>query len=254
MSTNFIAFLPPPGASISSYNRALPPGEQSDEVPEIFREAMSIREEVFVHEQHVALENELDSDDARSFHWVVSASVSNTQKETAEGRKSSETNRVPVGTVRLVPPPHPPHPKPGSDHKIDNAEDVPLKSEGVEPTGMHDGKEPYVKLGRLATLAPYRGLGLGRFLVNAALEWASKNRDTVMPLPDPTVREAKKMDGGTTEEEITWKGLVLVHAQISAQGMWSKLGFVRDEAMGTWDEEGIGHVGMWKRLTLPKER
>ncbi|KAI9880257.1 MAG: hypothetical protein M1830_004602 [Pleopsidium flavum] len=251
MSTEFITFCPQPGHSISSYDRHAPSSEQSSSVPSIFKEAMSIREEVFVHEQHVPLENELDADDPRSFHWVVYASVSSTQS-TPDGRRSSEGGRVPVGTIRLVPPPHPPHPEPGTSHAIDNAEGGKPKGEADRKTSMHDGKEPYVKLGRLATLKPYRKLGLGSLMINTALEWAGKHPEQIMPLSNPMAREARKLAAGESERDERWNGLVLVHAQVVVEKMWAKYGFAKDEGMGVWDEEGIDHVGMWRRVPVKK--
>jgi predicted GNAT family N-acyltransferase len=50
--------------------------------------------------------------------------------------------------------------------------------------------------------------------------------------------------------ELRWKGLVLVHAQVQGEKMYERFGFVTDEKMGKWDEEGIEHVGMWKRIDL----
>ena len=32
--------------------------------------------------------------------------------------------------------------------------------------------------------------------------------------------------------------------------VWAKMGFVTDERLGRWDEEGIEHLGMWRRLEL----
>ncbi|KAI9810101.1 MAG: hypothetical protein M1827_006712 [Pycnora praestabilis] len=255
MSTEFITFLAPPGESITGYDRTAPSTSQASPVPETFKEAMSIREEVFVHEQHVPLENEFDADDSRSFHWIVYASVSNAQggspNSGAEDRKNSATNRMPVGTIRLVPPPHPPHPKPGTTHAIDNAEaEGPDADETMSKTSFHDGKEPYIKLGRLATLPAYRGLGLGRLLVNGALDWASKNPQAILPLRSPTSREAARVESGSSEAQEQWHGLVLLHAQKSVQGMWGKYGFDTDGSMGVWDEEGIDHVGMWKRIQV----
>jgi len=34
------------------------------------------------------------------------------------------------------------------------------------------------------------------------------------------------------------------------QKFWHGLGFEKDQGMGEWDEEGIMHVGMWKRLSV----
>lgn len=172
--SEFISFLPPPGPTLAKYDSAALHTSQPADVPEIFRDAMSVREDVFVKEQKVALENEVDIDDARSFHWVAYASVGTSSSDgaaamdgvnkdsatTAEhpGRKGSTAMRLAVGTIRLVPPPHPPHPEPGSSHKIDNHEGLPHEMQsGLSKTEMHDGKEPYVKLGRLSVLEPFRG-------------------------------------------------------------------------------------------------
>ena len=46
----------------------------------------------------------------------------------------------------------------------------------------------------------------------------------------------------------------MVHAQKQVQGFWEKYGFKVDEGMGTWDEEGIEHVGMWRRIAVRKEK
>ena len=51
-----------------------------------------------------------------------------------------------------------------------------------------------------------------------------------------------------------FKGLVLVHSQKGVQKVWRKYGFETDESMGTWDEEGIEHVGMWKRVDIAEGR
>ena len=123
---------------------------------------------------------------------------------------------------------------------------------------MHDGREPYVKLGRLATLKEYRGLGLGRMLVTAALDWAARNAETLREDAasgenelegEGVIRERETAQGklGLGEE---WKGSVLVHAQTEVQGFWRSLGFERDEKLGIWVEEGIDHIGMWKRVAL----
>ena len=122
-------------------------------------------------------------------------------------------------------------------------------------TAVHDGHEPYVKLGRLATLEEYRGLGLGKLLVTTALEWAARNAEVLRPkvsegegvgLEGEGV--AKEREGVVREEG--WKGLVLVHAQKGVQGFWRGVGFERDEGLGEWVEEEIVHVGMWRRVRL----
>jgi len=44
--------------------------------------------------------------------------------------------------------------------------------------------------------------------------------------------------------------LVLVHAQVDVERMYEGLGFVRDEGLGRWEEEGIMHVGMFRRVEV----
>lgn len=255
--SEFISFLAPPGHKIDNYNRSLPYSQQPDSVPSIFCDAMSVRETVFVKEQHVPLENELDSDDPRCFHWVTYASVGakaspvvTPQDKAGDKRKSSTASRVPVGVIRLVPPPHPPHAVPGTEHKIDNSEDAPRvpvlhDAHNAGPVSSHNPhNEPYIKLGRLAVLREYRKMRLGKLLVDTALEWASKHAEEIVPPVSAMDVEAARVDGKEGEVSARWKGLVLVHAQKYVERTWRHYGFERDEGMGEWDEEGITHVGM----------
>lgn len=159
-----------------------------------------------------------------------------------------------------MPPPHPPHPEPGSQHQIDNSEDaekISLHDSDASPgpSTQNPDNEPYVKIGRLATLAPYRKLGLGRMLLETALDWASKNPELVLPPPSAASREAARIEGRIDLDEVfeSWKGLIMIHAQANLQKWYTKFGFTVDEGMGQWQEEGIAHVGMWKRLKV-KER
>lgn len=95
------------------------------------------------------------------------------------------------------------------------------------------------------------GLGLARLLIDAALTWASTNAPSILPPMSPAAAEQRKLElGGGVEVEDVWKGLVLVHAQAHVEEYWAKFGFVKDESMGTWEEENIQHVGMWKRIDL----
>lgn len=250
MSTQFTNLLPPPGPIVFDYpldNKTPPPPH----IPEAFIEALSVRIPVFVEEQHCALDKEIDTDDARSWHWVVYASVSGPKIDSGSNgeRRTSQGGKVAVGTIRLVPPPHPPHPIPGKHYAGDELGEA-AEAENLQTTDRatthHDGREPYVKLGRLATLAAYRRLGLGRLLVNTALEWVSKNKEKVQESrgTDPVERETSGNWGLRRE----WRGLVLVHAQGEMERWWKGLGFVTDEEMGEWWEEGIRHVGMWRRV------
>lgn len=264
MATEFIAFQPPPGEALNTYDRTQPSESQASTVPRTFREAMEVREEVFVQEQRVPLENELDEDDPRSFHWVVYASVGNASapspaalqpvdrtlsKEEERRASDSTATRVPVGTIRLVPPPHEAHNNQIAEHeeKKDTPHDTPTPSSDAQTL-----TEPYIKLGRLAVLKPYRRLKLSSLLVNSALTWAADHAASILPPFAPANIEKDRLAGAP--EQQLWKGLVLVHAQKVPYviKVWEKWGFVRDEKMGTWVEEGIEHVGLWKRIDLGK--
>ena len=222
-----ISLLPPPGRSVLNT-----PGSLSTNPPDLFLYASSVRVAVFIHEQHCSIENEIDSDDARSWHWICFASRNERDvvaskeglKEHTE-RESEEEEKIPVGTVRLVP---------VGSHSIESSAEPNVEGPSHDPTMMWNGREPYVKIGRLATISTYRGMGLGRILMNEALQWAASNRDILSKGPD------KESNG--------WEGLVLVHAQKDVENFYAKIGFVRDEELGIWREEGIQHVGMWKRV------
>jgi hypothetical protein len=98
------------------------------------------------------------------------------------------------------------------------------------------------------------GLGLARLLIDAALTWACKNVNEILPPMSPAAAEQRKLElGGGAEVEDVWRGLVLVHAQAHLEKYWTLFGFVKDESMGTWEEEKIMHVGMWKRVELSAE-
>ncbi|KAF1952113.1 hypothetical protein CC80DRAFT_495461 [Byssothecium circinans] len=277
--TEFLSILPPPGKDLAGYNNTLPCSKQPGEVPQIFRDAMSVREEVY-GEQGVPLEAEFDEDDPRSWHWVVYASVASsassppkdlrTSKPTNNGtadeaRRASAGagSRLPVGTIRLIPGPHGPN-------KYLQKANPDRHSDADPPPGVQDEvakkhpSEPYVKLGRLAVLAPYRKLGLGKLLINAALEHATKQPEAVYRPPSPTTMEMASLRGTPIQEVATWNGLVMIHAQAPLQPLWERYGFreelrnekgeVEIEKERRWVEEGIEHVGMWKRLKVENSR
>jgi len=178
----------PPGHSIAP--NGFPTAAFPANAPQAFLDSMAVRVAVFCDEQKCAVESELDEDDPRSISWVI-----------------YDTEFKPVSTVRLVPPPHPPH-----------------------PNGYHNPEEkPYIKLTRFATLGRERGKGLGKLLLQMALDFAS----------------AHPRDIGEG-----WEGLVLLHAQTSVENMYAKMGFVSDKSLGIWREEGIDHVGMWKSIDV----
>ncbi|KAK8245211.1 acyl-CoA N-acyltransferase [Phyllosticta capitalensis] len=281
--SQFISFLPPT-PTIANYDASLRASEQTAaDIPQTFKDAMTVRERVFVEEQNIPLENEFDADDPRSFHWVVYASVGATgstngfqpsngatngsETEQEERRRSDPSAyRVAVGVVRLVPPPHPPHPAPSDAHALDNslaapATFVPKTNGTASPNGngharSHSSDDldthtapPYIKLGRLAILKPYRKLGLSSLLVRTALDWAAQNAHVICPPASPEAVEIAKIEG-REGSLVSWDGSTLVHAQAPLEKFYGTFGFVKDEAMGVWDEEGIDHVGMWLKVKL----
>jgi predicted GNAT family N-acyltransferase len=267
-TSDFISFLPPPSNSLSAYDYSLPPTEQPSSIPSLFIDAMTVRESVYVQEQDVPLDREVDVDDSLAYHWIAYASVSrrrssgmnrshhqadipagndeNDAGAAAHGRNMSESSghresesstaiRVPAGTIRLIPP---------------HEDGTPTAQVAPHPTLFPT--ESYVLLGRLAVVKTYRGLGMGRLLVNAALDWARMNGSGAFcKTMTPAELEARKLEGHTADDPL-WKGLVVVHSQKgSVESIWARWGFVRDEGMGEWDEEGIPHVGMWRRVEGP---
>lgn len=268
--TEFMSTLPPPESDVDGWDSTKPWNQQTaNSIPIVFADAMSVREEVF-GEQGVPLEAEFDEDDARSWHWVVYASVGtssssppksiltrsdsgNTPADDAR-RASATAQRLPVGTIRLIPPPH------GPNKYVDKHTDAdpPAEKEPEHP------EEPYVKLGRLSVLAPYRKLNLSRLLINSVLDFAAQQPDAIYIPPSPTSRELANLAGPGAARPLSWQGLVMIHAQAQLKHMWEKHGF-REElrndageleipAEPHWMEEGIEHVGMWKRLRIAQGR
>ncbi|RFU31909.1 hypothetical protein B7463_g4403, partial [Scytalidium lignicola] len=259
-ATPFISLLTPPGAQLDAYDPKLPADQQAQSIPRTFVDAMMIRQEVFVREQNIPLANEYDADDPRSCHWVVYASI-NEKIETDEvdengnKKRQSVTRTQPIGTIRLVPFPHPPHPEPGSSYAADALETAgPEGPSGPPPyiidraTTYHDGREPYIKLGRLAVLKEFRGTGLAKLLVSTAITWAQQNPTFFNPSVGKWGME--NLNAVSTSQIPVWRGLFCVHAQEQVTKVWEKWGFKLDEGMGTWIEEGIKHYGMFKRIQV----
>jgi len=294
MGTPFISILEP--TRLDDYDRLRPHDKQDQgtHIPKVFCDAMEVREAVFVREQGVPLEYEHDSDDARSCHWVMYASVNRklTPEEAEERRDGktgetpkSETVSEPIGTMRVVPFPHPPHPCEGGGY-VDNVLQNGPSSEAGETQGQtesaaagvegdaksktgfkeqqaslqtgqdrettyHDGKEPYVKIGRMAVVKEYRGHNVSAQLWRAARTWLEQNPSFF----NPSVRELGLDQVGIsgTDEVLEWKGLVCCHAQEQVVKVYERWGFKVDEKMGRWLEEGISHVGMFIRVDIKKE-
>jgi predicted GNAT family N-acyltransferase len=269
--TEFLSIQAPPRDAVKDYDPNKRHDQQTASIPQIFRDAMFVREAVFVDEQNVPLEVEFDEDDHRSWHWVVYASVatsSNSASPTTmsaapantyffeQRRPSATARRLPVGTIRLVPPPH----GPNKYIEGDRHPDADPPDSVMESISKKHPKEPYIKFGRLAVLSDYRGMGLSKLLINTAIEYAAKHPEAIRPPPSPTSLEFANQLGNGTEACLLWQGLIMVHAQVSVLPLWQKHGFaeeLRDEQGNIeiskeehWMEEGIEHVGLWKRLKL----
>jgi predicted GNAT family N-acyltransferase len=169
-------------------------------------------------------------------------------------RKRSVTRSTPIGTIRVVPFPHPPHPEPRKNYIF-----TPSEVESTSPppyivdraTTYHDGVEPYIKVGRLAVVKEFRGSGIAKILVNAALTWAQQNPTFFNP--SVAAMGMEKLGATSTDEIPVWKGLVCTHAQEQVEKAWARWGFKADEGMGKWGEEGIMHVGMFQRLNIENQ-
>jgi predicted GNAT family N-acyltransferase len=231
--------------NIDTYDRRQPASQQPTSIPDVFRDAMAVREVVFVEEQGVPLAMELDADDARSCHLVL--------YDQAPDRPKA----VPIGAIRIVPFPHDPHPLPGSSWDVgENSEGLTLTLESPpfiidRVTSFHDGQEPYIKLGRLAILKDSRGRKLSDLLVNSAIEWAEKHPEYFNLSASRSYADSKSLE--LDAYRTTWNGLICVHAQEYVANAWAKWGFVVDEGMGKWTEAGIKHVGMFKRINVSKK-
>ncbi|KAF2683843.1 hypothetical protein K458DRAFT_247257, partial [Lentithecium fluviatile CBS 122367] len=273
--TEFLTMLPPPKGDLAEYDNTKPYNKQAPSIPQIFRDAMSVREEVY-GEQGVPLEAEFDEDDARSWHWVVYASVASTASSPPKDlrtnvpansaaddarRSSASGSRLPVGTVRLIPAPHAPNKYLANSegNRVDKHPDASPPAGSDSHEGTHP-IEPYVKLGRLSVLAPYRRLGLAKLLINTALQYAAEHHEDIYQPPSPTTMEMANLRRDSVPEALAWNGLVMIHAQASLKTMWKRYGFAEElkNEKGEvviakephWVEEGIEHVGMWKRLKI----
>lgn len=225
------AIQPPPGLNTKLFLPSQPHAAN----PPLFHDAMIVRMRVFVDDQHCSAAAEIDDDDARSWQWIISASPS----PSSSSSPLSTAGSTPVGVIRLVPPPQPPHELLTTPHNNHDTKD--------QPPPYDWAHEPCIKLTRVAVMPEYRGLGLGRRLVETALEWAGQH---AAEIDEAAVQLARRTDWAGPRAQ--WRVLVLVHAQVDVEGMYKRMGFETDESLGRWDEEGIEHVGMFRRVTVAR--
>jgi predicted GNAT family N-acyltransferase len=148
------------------------------ETDEEYEDGLSVRYSVFVDEQGVDPDIEVDDHEEESTHFVA-----------YEGGD-------PVGVARL--------------RAYDPGEYGDVSSSG--------GDDPTAKIERMAVLRNYRGRGVGRTILEAVEEAASKR--------------------GFEQ--------VRLHAQIRSAGFYEALGYER--VSGEFEEAGIPHVAMAKIL------
>ena len=256
---DLVPCLSPPGKSVHLYPVYDSDAPVPERVPNIFADAMIVRKAVFVDEQGCRLSEEIDADDEKAYHWVVYADFERPKRGAQSGKTQiAPTNEyqrckarggtVAIGTIRLVLPPHGHHPLPSSVDGVGGV-DVARIPGGDQMTDYHNGRELYVKIGRMAVIDEWRGQGIAKFLVEKALHFANRNRREMGLLPSSSEEEKKaKQELGIKFEDLKWHGLVLAHSQKSAISFYKKLGFIHDEKLGSWIEEGIEHVAMWKKL------
>lgn len=145
----------------------------------------------------------------------------------------------PVACIRLVPPPHAPH------------------ETLLHPEQAREGKfpkydvahEPYVKITRVAVLKDYRGVGLSRLLMDTVHQWIEAHGEEI---EKEYRRELRAYLGGDEKGVYPgkWNGLCLTHAQVQVEKMYERFGYKTDKTLGVWDEEGIDHIGMFRRLDV----
>lgn len=193
--------------------------------PQIINDALTVRLKVFVDDGDFDPAVEIDDDDARSWHWVV---YDNKEPD----------HPVPVATMRLIPPPQVP---------LDRL----VESDQVAKSGPKYDlvQEPAVRLGRLACLKEYRGLGLARRLNQTILEWAREHPAEIhlafLDCLQEVGGDVRTIPGGK------WSGLVLGHALAHLETFYRGLGFDVYGQVGFWD--GYEHVGLWMRLDIRRE-
>ena len=264
----------PPTPILSSYKpiaSSTPDNDRKDanrNIPYAFQDAMTVREEVFVHEQNVPAENEVDEEEGRCWHWVVYVNENmdhNAKKRQNQEWEEEDCNRIekiemkrnvkPVATVRLVPPPHTEHynsVEPSTLSAPGTTSSRASKSSGDDAlTGNASKKESYVKLGRLAVLSSHRRKGLAAYLVRTCLGWATTHQDEIDRFAGHAAvcGHEERCD----QKKQHWQGLVRIHAQADVIRWYERQGFKLDrdeegEVRPGWDEEGIWHLGMWTRV------
>lgn len=244
-----VEFQPPPQQHLRTYNRSLPAASQPDEIPVVFLGALRAREIVFIdtHDE-LTIEDSTDFDDARSSHWTAFSASSPVASTPAT--LQDLISRA-IGTVRLMPYPQMrTHPLPGAQLGIEPGPvlAIPASQLFFEPTPsiktdraskLHDGIEPYVKIGRMCVLKEWRGQGIMTRLLEAALGWLGENSDWAVDRSTDTDGKLGKFNG-----------LICAHAAETAMKSWLREGFVVDEEIGHWYMLGAKHICMWKRIEI----
>lgn len=113
----------------------------SDEAPQAFQQVLKLRLEVFVQEQQISLEEELDGNDESAWHFLMTGSL---PESPPIAQAHASTIPVVLATGRLI-----------------------SYQEGCQ-------MRPVAKLGRIAVQREWRGCGAGERLVREILKTVSE--------------------------------------------------------------------------------
>ncbi|KAK1754401.1 hypothetical protein QBC47DRAFT_414365 [Echria macrotheca] len=279
----------------NAWDRDKLPSEQSAKIPRTFVDAMTVRKAVNVDKLGVPLAHELQPDDRFAFHWVIYMSARQTISpevrdfvtgELVNPRKS-KTETIPLGTIRMVPFPHLAFPRPGgvytkgvltnpgapasavaspafaglavapwtqTDHA--RAVDPNIWPPAVErPTQYWDGREPYIKIGRLTVRRDHGDNNNPRAasqLIDTVVQFMRVNslafnqRGSDVGFHKIGPRKARLIP--------EWQGLFCAFACEDDIVLWQRHHFQLDRATGRWMEDGVPHVAMFRRIELPEDR
>jgi predicted GNAT family N-acyltransferase len=202
----------------------------------IFEHCRDIRFTVFVDEQQVPAENEMDDVDPVALHYVALV-----PKESAV---VNIDGRVPRDQVTFqwqwIPTPN--------DHAYDKQDWYPVSTlrlfdakvlkdkDGHDDHHHRDGAVQVLKLGRMAVQKPYRGLSIGSCLMRHA---------------EPHATNALANASASPQVQIA------LHAQIDKRGFYERNGYVpefrEDGTLEVFVEENIKHIHMSKTVRLNEQ-
>lgn len=190
----------------------------------IINDALTIRRKVFVDDGDFDAADEIDAEDARSWHWVI--------YDNGEAR-----NPVPVATIRMVPPPQ------VSLNRLSHADRATYGPQ------YDFESEPAVRPSRMAVLKEYQGNQLAVRLMETVHSWASENQRAI----NHAYMHSLQAVGGNSSAlpNGKWSGLVHVYGLKHLEKFFPRIGYELLGEEGFW--EGVEHVGFRMRLDVKME-